>query len=375
MIEVEVKALRAAMKALDGVVERRNTIPILADVLVRAAPGAMTMVTTDLDIMMELQVALSSGKVGASEGRNQAMHFCVDASTLKAIAAKLPKDGVATIESDGNTGVLVKCGRSRFKLPTLDPDQFPIMASAEWDNQFEIDHATLTALIDAVRFAISSEETRYYLNGISLRAREDQLISAATDGHQLAKCVVELPDGAEGLPDIIIGKKTIGVIDALMDEETLPIDVSVSTGKIRFAIGAATVTAKLIDGIFPDYDRVIPAMNDKAVWIAPAMLAEAIDRVAVLSSEKTRAVRIDVAKDMAVLTVTSPENGIATEEVPVDYDGDPITVGFNTAYALNVLKHLAGDRAQLLLKDGEVASLWRDAEDARRTYVLMPMRV
>ena len=369
MIEVEGKALRAAMGMLTEVVERRNTIPILADVLVRVGPGAMTMITTDLDIMLEMQVDLGSTKA-------KPVSFCVDATTLKSIAAKLPKDGIATIAPDGNTGVTVSCGRSRFRLPTLPPEEFPLLAAPEWDCQFEMAAADMTQLIDSVRDAISTEETRYYLNGVFMHAVEEQLIAAATDGHRLAKYVMDVPDGAGGMPDIIVPRKAVGVIDALMDQaEGGKIDVAVNATKIRVAAGMATLTSKLIDGKFPDYNRVIPASNERALWFDPASLAQAVDRVVVVASEKTKAVKFDLAKDVVTLTVQSPENGTATEEVPADYDHEPMTIGFNSTYLLSILKHLHGDHAQALFGDPASPAMWRDGEDSRRTYVLMPLRV
>lgn len=368
-MKIGVKPLRDAMNALSDVVERRSTVPILSDVLVRASAGAVTMVTTDLDLMLEVQVSLEEPGTGA------AMNFCVSADMLKSIAAKLPVEGIATIAASGNTGVTLTCGRSRFQLPTLDADDFPVLGSGEWDNQFEMAASELGAMIDAVRFAISTEEMRYYLNGIYCHAVEDQMIAAATDGHRLAKRVGPLPDGAEDMPGIIVSRKTVGVVNRLLDGLAVPVDVAISSAKIQFAMGATTLTAKLIDGTFPDYNRVIPAANSRALWFGPAAVIEAVERVLVLSSDKTRVVKMDLSKDILALSVRSPENGVAEEEVPVQWDGDDLTIGFNGSYLLDVLRHLNADTAQCLFGDPATPTLWRDGEDAARTYVLMPFRV
>ncbi|CAN5337163.1 DNA polymerase III subunit beta [soil metagenome] len=369
MIHVGVKPLRAAMKALAGVVEARNTIPILDDVMIQSTPGSMVMTVTDLDMMAQLHLDL------AEPGKNKAMAFCVAADVLEKIAAKLPADGVATIAADGNMGITVSCGRSRFKLPTLPIDDFPIMPFDDDAVHFEMPGGGFQALIDSVRFAISTEETRYYLNGIFLHAVDGHLRGAATDGSRLARYITDLPEGGEGMADSIVGRKCIGVLDKLLDKHEAPIAVSLSGKKIRVEIGTVTVTAKLVDGTFPDYTRVIPAANDKAIWFDPKAMVEAVDRVAVISSEKTRLIRMDVGRDVVTLTVASPENGQAIEEVPVDYQGEPITMGFNGSYLLDVLRHLTSDTAQVLLADPSAPSLWRDSEAAARLYVLMPMRV
>jgi DNA polymerase-3 subunit beta len=379
MIAVNVKALRGAMKAMTAVVEARTTVPICQMVLVSSSPGAMSMTSTDLEMEIRQQVDLED------PGSNKAMAFCVDARTLEKIAAKLPADGVAMLEADGNTGISVKCGRSRFKLPTLDVADFPIMPTPDWDAEFEMPSGDLTALIDSVRFAISTEETRYYLNGIFVHVPRDsdgegeRMFGAATDGSRLARFDCAPADGSAQMPDIILPRKMVGILDQLLDDHAGPVGVAVDKGKIRFEIGKSLITSKLIDGTFPDYTRVIPTANDKAIWFKPRDLAEAVERVIVISSAKQRLVKFTAGGDLIRLDVVSPENGTATEEVPCDYAGPEIVIGFNGAFMLDVLKHLTtgGDdgRAQVVLADPAAPSLWRESDDARRLYVLMPMRV
>ncbi|MDH2129877.1 DNA polymerase III subunit beta [Sphingobium yanoikuyae] len=376
MIQVKVDRLRAAMKAIDEVVEKRSTVPILSNVLIRSTLGQMTLIGTDMDIMVEKVVDLEDA------GANKAMEFTVDAATLKLIAAKLSADGVATIEADGNTGITIKCGRARFKLPTLPSDDFPVLAAGDWDAQWEVSATMLIDMIESVRFAQSTEETRYYLNGIYLHVPGDSecQFAVATDGSRLARFHVEVPDGADDMPGIIIGRKAVKALADLLDAEGGTVDVAVSTSKWRMEIGTTVLTGKAIDGQFPDYTRVIPAANDKAAWIYPGPLAEAVERVLTISSDKSRAIALEFSRDLLVLTVSSPENGTAREEVECEYDSAPLRIGFNGRFLLDMLGRLKGTdakeaRAQVKMADEAAPTLWQQSDDARQLYVLMPMRV
>lgn len=376
MIQVKVDRLRAAMKAIDEVVEKRSTVPILSNVLIRSTPGQMTLIGTDMDIMVEKVVDLEDA------GANKAMDFTVDATTLKQIAAKLSADGVATIEADGNTGITIKCGRARFKLPTLPTDDFPVLAAGDWDAQWEVSATMLIDMIESVRFAQSTEETRYYLNGIYLHVPDDSecQFAVASDGSRLARFHVEVPDGAGDMPGIIIGRKAVKALADLLDAEGGTVDVAVSTSKWQMAIGSTVLTGKAIDGQFPDYARVIPAANDKAAWIYPGPLAEAVERVLTISSDKSRAIALEFSRDLLVLSVTSPENGTAREEVECEYGSAPLRIGFNGRFLLDMLGRLKGAdaegaRAQVKMADEAAPTLWQQSDDARQLYVLMPMKV
>ena len=376
MMQVPVKPLRAALKAIKDVVEARATIPILSNVLVSSTPGQMFLTATDLDIMVEKTVDLEDA------GANRAMRFCVDAGTLASIAAKLPADGIASIEADGNLGVTIKCGRARFKLPTLPTDDFPLIAHDGWDAEWEQDATALIAMMESVRFAIANEETRYYLNGIFVHVPDGSTcqFAAATNGNMLARYHLDVVDGAEAMPAIILPRKAVKVLGSLLDEEGGRVGVSVSTTKFRFAIGQTVLTGKLIDGTFPDYSRVIPAANPHAAWFEPKPLIEAVERVLTISSEKTKMVALSFADDVLTLDVASPENGTASEELPISYDGPALKIGFNGGYLLDVLRHLVGTgeegaQARVKLADPAAPSLWQQSDDGARTYVLMPMRV
>lgn len=269
-------------------------------------------------------------------------------------------------------------GRAKFQLGTLPRDDFPVIAEGELPVSFELPAETLKQIIDKTRFAISTEETRYYLNGIFWHVSEDPLPvlkAAATDGHRLARITMPRPEGAEGMPDIIIPRKCVAELRKLLDEVDGSVGVSMSATKIRFDLGQALLTSKLIDGTFPDYSRVIPTGNDKILKIDPRSFEEGVDRVSTIATEKTRAVKMALDRDKIILSVTSPENGTAAEEVPGEYTSLGFEIGFNSRYLLDILGQLQGDTIEVHLADAAAPTLIRENDKSAALYVLMPMRV
>ena len=273
----------------------------------------------------------------------------------------------------------IMAGRARFSLGTLPRDDFPVIAEGELPTSFELPAETLKQIIDKTRFAISTEETRYYLNGIFLHVADDGgtavLKAAATDGHRLARVTVPRPAGAEAMPDVIVPRKCIGELRKLLDEVDGSVGVSLSGTKIRFDLGSAILTSKLIDGTFPDYSRVIPTANDKILKLDPKSFMEGVDRVATIATEKTRAVKMALDRDRITLSVTSPENGTASEEVPGDYAAAPFEIGFNSRYLMDILAQIGTDIVEVHLADAAAPTLIRENDKAPALYVLMPMRV
>jgi DNA polymerase-3 subunit beta len=301
----------------------------------------------------------------------------VSAHTLFDIARKLPEGSQVQLSAaDGKMQVVA--GRARFNLQTLPKDDFPMIAEGELPTKFELPAETLKQLIDKTRFAISTEETRYYLNGIFFHVQDEGspvLKAAATDGHRLARVTIARPDGAEGMPDIIIPRKCVGELRKLLDEVDGSVDITLSSTKIRFGLGTAVLTSKLIDGTFPDYNRVIPTANDKLLKIDPKSFMEGVDRVATIASAKTRAVKMALDRDKITLSVTSPENGTAAEEVPGDYASPGFEIGFNARYLLDILGQIDGELVEVHLADAAAPTLIRENDKAPALYVLMPMRV
>ncbi|MCU6454336.1 DNA polymerase III subunit beta [Sphingomonas sp. A2-49] len=365
--EIDAPSLRAALADVAGVVEKRNTIPVLSNVLMVVTPSALTLTATDLEAWGERHVTL--------DGTADAMSLTVEADVLNRIAKKLPSEAsVRFAYADGK--LTVSAGRSRFSLPTLPIEDFPVLPSKDWDAEFEMQAIYLSGALSTVGFAASTEETRYYLGGVFMHAPEGaDLRFAATDGHRLARGVMALPDGAEALPDVIIPRKIVKVLTSLLDRHEGQIEVRVSATSLRFEIGQTVVHSKVIDGTFPDYTRVIPSSHTSLLKVDREQLAASVARVTTISSDKTRAVKMVLDKDMIVLSVTSPENGTAVEELSCDYVGPALTIGFNARYLGEVLGHLNADQIEATFTDSAGPALWRDREGANATFVLMPLRV
>jgi DNA polymerase-3 subunit beta len=363
---IERATLLKSLGHVQSVVERRNTIPILSNVLIEAKDdGSLRLMATDLDLQVDESVPAQVAQAGATT---------VPAHTFFDIVRKLPEG--SQVELSAAEGKMqVVAGRSRFNLSTLPRDDFPVIAEGELPTRFELPAHTLRQIIDKTRFAISSEETRYYLMGIFLHVADEKLKAAATDGHRLARVTVDKPEGADGMPDVIIPKKCVGELRKLLEEVEGTVEVSLSPTKVRFGLGNAVLTSKLIDGTFPDYNRVIPTANDKLLKLDPKSFMEGVDRVATIASEKTRAVKINLDRDKVTLSVTSPESGTATEELPADYGADGLEIGFNARYLMDILHEIEGDTVEVHLADAAAPTLLRENDKAAALYVLMPMRV
>jgi len=363
---IERATLLKSLGHVQSVVERRNTIPILSNVLLEAREdGSLRLMATDLDLQVDESVPANVSQPGATT---------VSAHTFFDIVRKLPEGSQVEIAAaEGKMQVVA--GRARFNLSTLPRDDFPVIAEGELPTRFELPAATLRQIIEKTRFAISSEETRYYLMGIFFHVVDDQMRAAATDGHRLARVTVARPDGAEGMPDVIVPRKAVQELYRLLEELEGTVEISLSPTKIRFGLGSAILTSKLIDGTFPDYNRVIPTANDKLLKLDPKSFSAGVDRVSTIASEKTRAVKMSVDRDKVTLSVTSPENGLATEEVPADYSSDGLEIGFNARYLLDILGEIDGDTVEVHLADAAAPTLLRENDKSNALYVLMPMRV
>jgi len=369
-LTIERADLMRALAHVQSVVERRNTIPILANVLLEADGDQLRLTATDLDLAIVESVAADIGKTGA---------ITTPAHTLYDVVRKLP-DGaqVALVDEGGEGRLSLSSGRSRFSLASLPREDFPSIAEDDLPHRFDIAAGDLKRLMEKTRFAISTEETRFYLNGIYLHVVDDggdMLRAVATDGHRLAQASLPAPDGAAGMPGVIIPRKAVTELHKLLDEYDGAVSVALSDARIRFAFADAILTTKVIDGTFPDYERVIPSGNDKVMEVDAKQLSSAIDRVATISSEKSRAVKLALSKDQLILAVNSPETGSATEELPVSFDAGELEIGFNARYLMDILGQVEGSNVEVLLADSAAPTIVRDSSDERALYVIMPMRV
>lgn len=370
-VSIERAALLKAMSRAQGVVERKNTIPILGNVLLEAEGSAVALRATDLDIEILETIDAAVERAGATT---------VAAHLLHDIVRKLPEGAQCQLAADPETARLdVVAGRSRFSLATLPREDFPVMASSEYACSFTVAAPVLRRLFDKSKFAVSTEETRYYLNGVYLHVADGEagkaLRAVATDGHRLARIDAPLPEGAEDAPAVIVPRKTVGELRKLLDDDEAEIAVSVSPTKIRFATEGLSLTSKVIDGTFPDYSRVIPQANDRRLEVDAAEFAAAVDRVATVSQERSRTVKLDMADDMLKLSVNAPDQGSAAEEIVVAYHDEPLEIGFNARYLLEIAGQIDRENAVFLFADPGSPTLVREGDDATAVYVVMPMRV
>lgn len=368
--KIERAVLLRCLGHVQSVVERRNTIPILSNILIEAmGDSVIRVMATDLDMQIVETIEAKVDTPGATT---------VSAHLLFEIARKLPEGSeVSLAAADGE--MLVRAGRYQSKLKTLPRDDFPVIAEGELPTSFELDAKDIVRIIEKTRFAISTEETRYYLNGIFLHVADEGngvLRAAATDGHRLARYTLARPAGAEGMPDVIVPRKCVNELHKLLGEAgDAMVLVELSPSKIRFTFGSAVLTSKLIDGTFPDYSRVIPTGNDKLLRLDPKSFGQGVDRVATIASDKTRAVKMALDTDRVTLSVTSPENGTASEEVSGHYASDAIEIGFNARYLQDIIGQIDGDSVELHLADAAAPTLIREDDKSPALYVLMPMRV
>src|SRR5262249_26227446 len=307
-LTIERGALLKSLAHVQSVVERRNTIPILSNVLVEAADGALALTATDMDLTIVERVTAGITGRGATT---------VAAPTLFDIVRKLPEGAHGQIDSTADGAqVTLRAGRPRFLRATLRKEDFPTMGPGDLPHKFEIAAKELRNLIDRTRFAISTEETRYYLNGIYMHGTTSGdvkvLRAVATDGHRLARFEMPLPAGAGDMPGVIVPRKAGGELRKLLGETDQRGEVALSEAKIRFAFAEVVLTSKLIDGTFPDYQRVIPTGNDKVMEVPKREFAEAVDRVSTISSEKSRAVKLSLKNGTLTLSATSPDAGSAS---------------------------------------------------------------
>lgn len=367
---VEKAVIANAIAQVSRVVERRNTIPILANVALVADGASLSMRATDLDLEINLTVAADIAVGG---------EITVPAQLLSDIVRKLAGGTVAFELNGAKDALTVGGGRSKFKLQCLPISDFPDMNVGTFAHTFSLPAASLKMMIARTKFAISTEETRYYLNGIFMHTTEDAgrlvLRAVATDGHRLARAQVEAPSGAAGLGGVIIPRKTVGELEKLLDAGEVLIEVSDS--KIRVQRGDVVLLSKLIDGTFPDYTRVIPQTNNIIAIADSDLIRAATDRVSTISSERGRAVRMTFSDGNLHLDVNNPDHGAAEDDVEIDYPSDQpeLQIGFNAKYVNDILANIQSKRARINLQDSGSPTVIRDEEGDDTLYVLMPMRV
>lgn len=369
-IVTEHRPLLRAISHAQSVVERRNTLPVLSNILLDAQNGMLRVTATDMD--MEIVETVTDAEIVAP---GAAM---AEARVIYDIVRKAPEGCQIKIEREKNILNLTH-GRSRFKLQSLNSEDFPSFSDEDLPHRFVIQANELRRLINKTRFIIPNEETRHYINGMYLHRKEDggslSLRAAATDGHRLACISLPLPSGAEEIPGIIIPRKTIMELQKLLDGVEDDITFSTSESKCRFTLENAVLTSKLIDGTFPDYERVIPTDNNRQLVVNGRAFSEAVDRVSTIASEKSRAVKLSLEPNLLRVNATNHDGEDAQEDISASYSAEVMEIGFNGGYLLDISGACDGEDATFVLKDAGSPAIIRDSEDEGILYILMPMRI
>ena len=370
---IDRSALLTALQHVHSVVERRNTIPILSNVLIEAKEDGVYLTATDMDIAVIEKINLEKSEI------MQLGTITTSAQMLYDIVRKLPENIKVELLSEQNDRLGIKASSSSFALNCLPAEDFPSISQEEFKYSFSLETNDLIRLIDKTSFAMSLEETRYYLNGIYLHAVKgtdgEKLRTVSTDGHRLSRVDMNIPEGANEIPGVIIPRKTIIEIRKLLEDHSDIINLSLSDNKIKLSFSNVILTSKLLDGTFPDYSRVIPEQNEKTVTISNQLLSEAVDRVSTVSTDKTRAIKVNISKGNLVISATNPDKGSASESLDVLYDGEEVEIGFNSKYVLDVARQIKDNEIIIKLSDSVSPTLVYDKDDEGVLFVLMPMRV
>tara|TARA_Y100000590_G_scaffold367292_2_gene427267 strand:- start:4537 stop:5652 length:1116 start_codon:yes stop_codon:yes gene_type:complete len=369
-ISIERNSFLNSLSHVQNIVEKRNTIPILSNILIDAHSNNLILSATDMDVSVTEAINCNVIEQGS---------VTTPAHTLYDIVRKIPEGNeIELISNDGNK-LSFRSGKSKFSLSCLPKDDFPKIEELDLKNEFTINSKELIKIIDKTKFAISTEETRYYLNGIYLHvgAKDNKkiLVSVATDGHRLAKVETDLPEGAENLSGVIIPKKTINEVRKLIDEQNNDIRVALNENKIVFYINNVILSSKLIDGSFPEYEKVIPKNNDKTLEINTNQIYEAIDRVSTVSDVKSNSIKLSIMDNIISISSNNSETGSGAEDINIDYVGEKIEIGFNAKYLLEILSQIDSEKLNFKLLDSSSPTIITDSEDNHSIYVLMPMRV
>ncbi|WP_341759942.1 DNA polymerase III subunit beta [Candidatus Endowatersipora endosymbiont of Watersipora subatra] len=362
--------LLKSLSHIQRVVERRNTIMILSHVLLKAEHDSLNLKATNLDIEITENIPALVEQNGSAT---------LSAHMLYGVVRKLSDQSEVSIFMRDDKNLYMAAGRSQFQFKILSESEFPDLTAGEFSHVFRIDSADFKELISDTQFSMSTEETRHYLNGVYLHCAEESgnimLRSIATDGHRLAQAQTQAPDGADGMPGVIIPRKTVCEVQRLLENSDSLVKIELSDTKIRFTFGSIVLTSKLIDGTFPDYNRVIPVNNDKEVILDRKLFATAVDRVSTITSDLGRVIKLSLTKDNLRLSANNPDSGSAEEEISVQYSSHALDIGFNSKYLLDILNQMSSNKVRFMFFNSGSPTLIQEKLDARALYVLMPMRV
>ncbi len=365
--EVTKSILLKALSNVNGAVEKKNTIPVLQNVKVEAKDGKVTLCATDMDILVTSSFDSAIKNEGATT---------VPAQMFYDIVRKIPDTISITILQDNATILQIKSGKSKYNLPCIDASEFPALTEGDLGADIEIEADKLSKMIDKTRFAISSDETRYYLNGLFMQSvKKDsgfELRTVATDGHRLAMSYLAMPN-LDVEFGVILPKKSVNEVRRIIDG-TSKIKVALSRAKIKIATDQITIVSKLIDGDFPDYDKVLPKNNTQVATINKKALFDCVDRVSTVASDKHRSVKFTLENNKITLQINANDGSFAYEELDVKYEGEKVEIGFNSRYLLDVIGQVDKEELLMKFKDGNSPALV-EANDFNAAFVIMPVRI
>ncbi len=353
------------LQQVSGVVEKRQTLPVLANVLMVVEAGRLSLTGTDLEVELVSRTELGSEFVDGE--------ITVPARKLLDIAKSLPANAEVELKVDGQK-LVVKSGKSRFSLATLPANEFPNLEEGLGSFSFGIQQKALKRLIDKTAFAMAQQDVRYYLNGMLFEVTQGRLRTVATDGHRLAMCD-ETANATGDKVQVIVPRKGVQELARLLSDEDGEVQLTLGSNHIRATLGSVTFTSKLIDGKFPDYERVLPKGGDKIVLANREELKQSLQRAAILSNEKYRGIRLQLSNELLRIQANNPDQEEAEEDLAVEYTGGSLEIGFNVSYLLDVLGVLSSANAKLILGDANSSALLQEAEGADAAYVVMPMRL
>lgn len=364
---VDKEALAGALTWAHRIVERRQTIPVLSTILLGTnGNDGLFFATTN----NEQEI---TGKIPAQVMKESA--FAVSAHKLYAIALRMPEKEITfSLVKDFVNRIKITSGDVEFVLPSLAGEAFPMMEKAKDDVSFDLSAEEFLSLIDTTFFAVSTDETCYNLNGVYLHETEDKLVAVATDGHRLARVLVPLPQGAKGMPAVIVPRQTLEKMIELVREKMKPVHVFVSSNQIRFTTDGIEMLSRVIDGTYPDYERAIPVNNHQVMQVNVRAFVNALDRVAIVS-EKSRGVRLSFSKNTLSVEGDNGDEGRGRDQIPIQYNRDDFEIGFNYRYLLDILTQIKGKNVEMVFDSSVTPAILKDAENDAVLYVLMPMRV
>ncbi len=364
-IEIEKNRLMRPLALVTSVVEKRQTLPILSNIFLRLEDSVLTLTGTDLEVEISFRIEGVQGEDGTCT---------VTARKLHDIVRSLPDTALVKFSVDGK-GAHIQSGRSRFRLQTLPADDFPRLDTKEWEERLRIPENVLRQLLESTSFSMAQQDVRYFLNGVVLEIKGDRIRTVATDGHRLAKSETHLEGSGFAFRQSIVPRKAVLEMMRFLEDEDHPLTIEINSNHIRLQTGVSTLTTKLIDGRFPDYETVLAQQLTVSLPIDRAEITDVLSRTAILTNEKFRGIRLNLTDGLLTVTAHNPEQEEASDEIPVEYDGKELDIGFNVNYLLDALKAIPTEEVELRLQDTNSGCVIREPGNEETTYLVMPMRL